>query len=447
MRELFGTDGIRGKAHQYPLDIATMSRLGFALSQRLGGSRRVLLGLDTRESGPEIASALAQGIEDGGGSAEIVGVIPTPGIAYLCRVTDAEAAISISASHNPWQDNGVKIFGHDGMKIPDAIEEELEASLRVAPAQTRMSALHDQTIGAQTFLSAPVHELIERYERFLLKPDVLRGKRIVLDVGFGAAYRIAPDVFRRAGAEVIVMNDAPNGRNINESCGALHPEGLAKRVVAEGADFGVAFDGDADRAIFADDAGKVRDGDEIIYLWSQHLKREGNLRGDRVVTTVMSNFGFERQLERDGIELLRAQVGDKYVLELMLANDAVIGGEQSGHIIDRTVHTTGDGIHTALVFGEILAQSDARFSDLKTFEPMPQLLMNEMVGSKPPLDSLPKYQQALAEAQQELGTRGRILVRYSGTENLVRVMVEGEDAARIRKIAEHLRDVLRAEIG
>ncbi|HEY2094596.1 MAG TPA: phosphoglucosamine mutase, partial [Thermoanaerobaculia bacterium] len=312
---------------------------------------------------------------------------------------------------------------------------------------TRMSALHDQTIGAQTFLSAPVHELIERYERFLLKPDVLRGKRVVLDVGFGAAYRIAPDVFRRAGAEVIVMNDTPNGRNINESSGALHPEGLAKRVVAEGADFGVAFDGDADRAIFADDAGKVRDGDEIIYLWSQHLKREGNLRGDRVVTTVMSNFGFERQLERDGIELLRAQVGDKYVLELMLANDAVIGGEQSGHIIDRTVHTTGDGIHTALVFGEILAQSDARFSDLKTFEPMPQLLMNEMVGSKPPLDSLPKYQQALAEAQQELGTRGRILVRYSGTENLVRVMVEGEDAARIRKIAEHLRDVLRAEIG
>ncbi len=436
MRELFGTDGIRGKAHQYPLDVLTMTRLGVALARRLTGNRKVLLGRDTRESGPEIAGALARGIEQGGGRVEIVGVIPTPGIAYLCRVTDAEAAISISASHNPWQDNGVKIFGHDGMKIPDAVEEELEEALKRVGGGTLFLELDGE-----------MPRLIERYEEFLVKPDALRGKRVVIDVGFGAAYRIAPEAFRRAGAEVIVMNDAPNGRNINEGSGALHPEGLAERVVAERADFGVAFDGDADRAIFVDDAGNVRNGDEIIYLWSQHLKREGKLRGDRVVTTVMSNFGFEQQLKRDGIELLRAQVGDKYVLELMLAHDAVIGGEQSGHIIDRTVHTTGDGIHTALVFGEILAQSQARFSELKTFEPMPQLLINERVGSKPPLDSLPKYQQALAESQQELGGHGRILVRYSGTENLVRVMVEGDEEPRIRKIAEHLRDILRHEIG
>lgn len=437
MRELFGTDGIRGKAHQYPLDVLTMTRLGVALARRLTGSRKVLLGRDTRESGPEIAGALARGIEQGGGRADIVGVIPTPGIAYLCRVTDAEAAISISASHNPWEDNGVKIFGHDGMKIPDAVEEQLEAELKEV-------AVEDRTVFE---LDGEMPQLIERYEQFLVKPDALRGKRVVIDAGFGAAYRIAPEAFRRAGADVIVMNDTPNGRNINESSGALHPEGLARRVVEEGADFGVAFDGDADRAIFADDAGNVRNGDEIIYLWSQHLKREGALRGDRVVTTVMSNFGFEDQLRRDGIELLRAQVGDKYVLELMLAHDAVIGGEQSGHIIDRTVHTTGDGIHTALVFGEILAQSHARFSELKTFVPMPQLLLNEKVGSKPPLDSLPKYQRALAEAQERLGGRGRILVRYSGTENLVRVMVEGDDETAIRKIAEHLRDVLRDEIG
>src|ERR1043166_1939083 len=322
------------------------------------------------------------------------------------------------------------------MKIPDAIEEELEGALKSGP---------DASMSFE--LDGDVTQLIERYEEFLVKPDALRGKRVVLDAGFGAAYRIAPEAFRRAGADVIVMNDTPNGRNINEDSGALHPEGLAKRVVAERADFGVAFDGDADRAIFADDAGNVRNGDEIIYLWSQHLKREGALRGDRVVTTVMSNFGFEAQLRRDGIELLRAQGGDKYVLELMLAYDAVIGGEQSGHIIDRTVHTTGDGIHTALVFGEILAQSHARFSELKTFAPMPQLLLNEKVSSKPPLDSLPKYQQALAEAQRQLGGRGRILVRYSGTENLVRVMVEGDDETSIRKIAEHLRGVLRDEIG
>jgi len=330
----------------------------------------------------------------------------------------------------------VKIFGHDGMKIPDAIEEELEEALKLVDVKTVASELDGE-----------MPQLIERYEQFLVKPNALRGKRVVLDTGFGAAYRIAPEAFRRAGAEVIVMNDAPDGRNINEESGALHPQGLAKRVVAEGADFGVAFDGDADRAIFADDAGKIRDGDEIIYLWSQYLKREGALRGDRVVTTVMSNFGFEQQLKRDGIELLRAPVGDKYVLELMLANDAVIGGEQSGHIIDRTVHTTGDGIHTALVFGEILAQAHAKFSELKTFEPMPQLLINEKVASKPPLESLPKYQEELAKAQQDLGGRGRILVRYSGTENLVRVMVEGDDDSRIRKIAEHLRDVLRNEIG
>jgi len=440
MRELFGTDGIRGKAHQYPLDAATMAKLGFALAKRISNSPRILLGMDTRESGPEIMHALSAGIREGGGKPQFVGVIPTPGIAYLCRTSDAAAGISISASHNPFEDNGVKIFGHDGMKVPDAFEEQLEDDLRVAPAIVPGSAC--EVAGAT--------QLIEKYEAFLtstVQPNALHGKRVVLDAGFGAAYRIAPEVFRRAGADVIVMNDKPNGCNINEESGALHPEGLAKRVVAEGADFGVAFDGDADRAIFADDAGKIRNGDEIIYLWSQHLRRDGKLRGDRVVTTVMSNFGFEQQLKQDGIELLRAQVGDKYVLELMLTHDAVIGGEQSGHIIDRTVHTTGDGLHTALVFGEILARSHAKFSELPTFEPMPQLLINQPVGARPPLESLPKYQQALAESLQELGGRGRILVRYSGTENVVRVMVEGDDDACIRKIAEYLRDVLHDEIG
>ena len=243
------------------------------------------------------------------------------------------------------------------------------------------------------------------------------------------------------------MGVAPNGRNINEQSGALHPERLAETVVEQKADFGVAFDGDADRAIFADDAGRIRDGDEIIYLWAHHLRREGKLRNDRVVTTVMSNFGFEKQLQADGIELLRAQVGDKYVLELMLSRGSILGGEQSGHIIDLTVHTTGDGIHTALVFGELLASSPVPFSKLVTFQPMPQLLLNEKVGSKPPLDSLARYQDARRRADADLGGRGRILVRYSGTENLVRVMVEGEDDTQIRRIAEALRDVLRAEIG
>ncbi len=444
MRVLFGTDGIRGKAHEYPLDIATMFALGEALGHRLrqsGSKPRVLLGMDTRESGPEIARALTAGIAAGGGDALVIGVIPTPGVAYLCRTTDAAAGISISASHNPFTDNGVKIFGHDGMKVPDAVEEQIEDELR--------ALRRDNVTVPETPLSE-AKELIESYERFLVsgvKPNALMGRKVVLDTGHGAAYRIAPEVFRRVGAEVVVIHDQPNGRNINEKSGALHPERLAEVVVQQNADFGVAFDGDADRAIFADDAGKIRDGDEIIYLWAQHLRRSRKLKNDAIVTTVMSNFGFEKQLKSDGIELLRANVGDKYVLELMQERNVILGGEQSGHIIDLTVHTTGDGIHTALVFGEILAGLSKKFSQLRTFTPMPQLLLNQNVGSKPPLESLPKFQAAHKQKLGELAGRGRILVRYSGTENLVRVMVEGEDDAQIKRIAAELRDVLRVEIG
>ena len=441
MRVLFGTDGIRGRAREYPLDMPTMFALGEALAHRLRPAPpTVLLGMDTRESGPEIARALAAGISAGGGKAILIGVIPTPGVAYLCRTTDAVAAISISASHNPFEDNGVKIFGHDGMKLPDATEEQIEDELRAI----RRESVH---IDAEELPDSP--ELVEAYERFLIsgvKPSALAGVKVVLDTGHGAAYRIGPEVFRRAGAEVVVVHDQPDGRNINEKSGALHPETLAKVVVEQNAHFGVAFDGDADRAIFADDAGRIRDGDEIIYLWAQYLRRRGKLDGNCVVTTVMSNFGFEKQLAADGIELLRAQVGDKYVLEQMLERNAILGGEQSGHIIDRTVHTTGDGIHTALVFGEILSQSPKRFSELHTFDPMPQLLLNEKVAAKPPLESLPRYQSARQQAESELNGRGRILVRYSGTENLVRVMVEGEDDNQIREIAENLREVLKSEI-
>jgi phosphoglucosamine mutase len=440
MRVLFGTDGIRGKAHEYPLDPRTMFALGEALAHRLKGGT-VLLGMDTRESGPEIARALAAGVRQGAGEAVLIGVVPTPAVAYLCHTTDAKAGLSISASHNPYQDNGVKIFGHDGMKLPDSVEEQIEDELRAIRRD-------DVTIPDTPLPDSP--DLIEKYEEFLLstiKPNALSAKRVVLDTGNGAAYRIAPEAFRRAGADVTVMNDQPNGSNINEQSGALHPEGLAKMVVERGADFGVAFDGDADRAIFADDSGKIRNGDEIIYLWAQRLKREDKLRGGCVVTTVMSNFGFEEQLRRDGIELCRAQVGDKYVLEMMLERDAILGGEQSGHIIDLAVHTTGDGIHTALVFGELLAAAGAPFSKLPTFEPMPQLLVNKKVSSKPPLDSLPRYRDTYAKAEQDLGGRGRILVRYSGTENLVRVMVEGEDEAVIRRVADELAGVLVEEIG
>ncbi|MEO8033932.1 MAG: phosphoglucosamine mutase [Acidobacteriota bacterium] len=461
MRTLFGTDGIRGKAGEYPLDPQTMYALGESLAHRLkgkvpesglpvvdlpanaDGSRVpvVLLGMDTRESGPEIARALAAGMAHGGGKGVLIGVVPTPAVAYLCRITDAAAGISISASHNPFMDNGVKVFGHDGMKLPDSVEEQIEDELRAVRRD-------DVTIPEAPLPNRP--DLVESYEKFLMSgvaPKALAGKRAVLDVGHGAAHRIAPEVFRFCGADVFVINDQPNGRNINDNAGALHPEGLARVVVERKADFGVAFDGDADRAIFADDAGRIRDGDEIIYLWAQRLQREGRLKNGCVVTTVMSNFGFERQLREDGVELCRANVGDKYVLELMMQRGAILGGEQSGHIIDLGVHTTGDGIHTALVFGELLAQASVPFSQLKTFLPMPQLLLNQKVRSKPPLESLSSYRTALAEATTELDGRGRILVRYSGTENLVRVMVEGDDEPQIREVAGNLRDVLKREIG
>jgi phosphoglucosamine mutase len=439
MRVLFGTDGIRGKARQYPLDAPTMFALGQALAHRRKG--RVLMGMDTRESGPEIARALSAGIRARGGTATYIGIIPTPGVAYLCRTSDAVAGISISASHNPYEDNGVKIFGHDGMKIPDSDEEQVEDELR---------AIRRDDVAIPAIDLRDDETLIAKYEQFLVdgvKPNALRGKRVVLDVGYGAAYRIAPKVLRRVGADVRAIHDQPNGRNINENAGAMHPEGLSQVVVREKADFGVAFDGDADRAVFVDDAGKIRNGDEIIYLWARKLQRDRKLGGNCVVTTVMSNFGFEQQLRRDRIELCRAQVGDKYVLEMMLGRHSILGGEQSGHIIDLTVHTTGDGIHTALVFGELLAESGKPFSALHTFDPMPQILLNQPVGSKPPLESLSRYQQALRRAEQELGDAGRILVRYSGTENLVRVMVEGPDEGRIKRVAEELKEVLREEIG
>jgi phosphoglucosamine mutase len=444
MRALFGTDGIRGKAHTYPLDAATMYKLGRALVHRFRVSSskpQILIGRDTRQSGPEIVGALAGGIRAEGGEPVVVGVIPTPGVAYLCRVTDAVAAISVSASHNPFEDNGVKIFGHDGMKLPDTVEEEIEDDLRAAMTSASRPLREDDS-------ESP--ELIERYERFLVDGvagRALSGKKVALDTGHGAASRIAPDVFRRAGANVIVINNQPNGRNINENAGALHPETLAHVVMREGADFGVAFDGDADRAIFVDDAGRIRNGDDIIYLWAQRLQRDGKLKAACVVTTVMSNLGFEQQLRSDGIELCRAQVGDKYVLELMLERGATLGGEQSGHIIDLTVHTTGDGIHTALVFGELLARAGQPFSSLETFVPKPQILVNEKVASRPPLESLPRYQAALAQELRRLGSEGRILVRYSGTENKVRVMVEGPDDEVIQSIASRLASVLKQEIG
>lgn len=443
MRSLFGTDGIRARADEFPLDTATMFALGEALAHRLASDRppSILLGMDTRESGPRIAHALIAGIRAGGGEASFIGVVPTPAVAYLCRTSDAAAGISISASHNPFEDNGVKVFGRDGMKLSDTLEKTIEEELLALRREG--TTVDDLPLDEDT-------ELIRKYEEFLvggLPSGALKGQRVVLDTGHGAAFRIGPEVFRGAGAEVTVLNAAPNGRNINEQSGALHPEGLAEAVRQSGADLGIAFDGDADRAIFVDDQGSVRNGDEILYLWAAREKSEGKLAGNTVVATVMSNLGFEKKLEAEGIRLLRAAVGDKYVLEMMVEHDAMLGGEQSGHIIDLLVHTTGDGLHTGLMISQLLREERKSFSKLQTFEPMPQVLLNLKVKSKPPLESLPTYSRVAEASEAELDGRGRILVRYSGTENLARVMVEGESDDQIREVASRLLDALRSDIG
>lgn len=443
MRSLFGTDGIRARADEFPLDTATMFALGEALAHRLASDRppSILLGMDTRESGPRIAHALIAGIEAGGGTASFIGVVPTPAVAYLCRTSEAAAGISISASHNPFEDNGVKVFGRDGMKLSDSLEKAIEEELL---------ALRREGITVDESPLPENPELIRKYEDFLvggLPAGALKGQRVVLDTGHGASYLIGPDVFRRAGAEVTVLNAEPNGRNINAQSGALHPEALAGVVREKAAHLGIAFDGDADRAIFVDDQGNVRNGDEILYLWAVREKAEGKLAGNTVVATVMSNLGFEKKLESEGIRLMRAAVGDKYVLEMMIEHDAMLGGEQSGHIIDLLAHTTGDGLHTGLMISQLLHDASQPFSELKTFEPMPQVLWNLKVSSKPPIESLSHYPRVAAECESELAGRGRILVRYSGTENLARVMVEGESDEQIRAIAARLLDALREEIG
>ena len=443
-RKLFGTDGIRGDASAYPLDDATMFALGRALVRVLrktGQSEIVLIGRDTRESGPRIAQALASGAHAEKGRVEDGGIIPTPAVAWITNELDFGAGISISASHNPWEDNGIKIFGHDGMKFPDEFEASLERDLE---------ELREDSIPPAVYDVADAHNLVEMYEDFLVRTvgeRALEGMRIGIDPGNGAAFRIAPEVFERVGAEVVVINAAPDGKNINLDSGALHPEKLGEIVVREGLDLGAAFDGDADRAIFVDDSGRVRDGDEVLYLWGRWLFERDALTQATIVSTVMSNLGFERKLGSHGIRLVRAQVGDKYVLEKLIELGAVLGGEQSGHVIDLDHHTTGDGIMTALFLSTIIAGSKKKFSEIETFESVPQILVNRKVASKPPLENLSNFSSELSAIESSMAGRGRVLVRYSGTEPKVRVMVEGDDQTEIETIAVRLADLLESDIA
>jgi phosphoglucosamine mutase len=398
--------------------------------------------MDTRESGPHIAALLAAGLAHAGASVDFAGVITTPGVACLVRQRGFQGGVVISASHNPFHDNGVKLFSGAGMKFLDAIEESLEEDIfkhRYEPAPKNPPALvADESLDA-------------RYLDFLRSKVVpgakLSSLRMVLDCANGAAYKLGPELFESLGAKVITMGTEPDGRNINAGCGSLHLEGLQERVVAERAVLGIAFDGDADRAMFVCQSGRVVNGDGVLLAAARHLKSAGKLKGNRVVATSMSNLGLERILAREGIELGRAAVGDRYVLEEMLRSNNVLGGEQSGHVIFLDDSPAGDGLLTAVKIASLASingRLEALISGLKDY---PQTIVNVRVKTKPPLDSLPSVSRALAEAQSALGDNGRVVLRYSGTEPLARVMVEAEHDADVQRYSQSVAEALRESIG
>jgi phosphoglucosamine mutase len=452
MKKLFGTDGIRGKAGDFPLDAATVRIIGRSLARHLeektGKNAQIVIGRDTRESGSGIEQALIAGAHEAGAQVKSAGVITTPGVAFLARTLPADAGVVISASHNPYYDNGIKVFRPSGRKLEDAVERQIEAD--VANSEERGN--HDDDDASQIMSSDVAAELQNRYADYLTREvagDLSVGNlKIVMDCANGAAYAIAPEVFRRLGANVVAINDQPDGHNINLDCGSLHIEGLQARVIAEHADLGVAFDGDADRALFVDNTGEFVDGDATLWVLANHFRTSDKLRGDTVVATVMSNIGLELAFRERGINLTRADVGDKYVLDELLRGGGTLGGEQSGHIIFPTVSLAGDGIITTIMLLRAMQERKQTLSDLvHGFQRYPQLLLNVRVREKRPFEELPTVQEAAREVEQSLAGRGRLLLRYSGTEPLARIMIEGEDEAGIRKDAEKLAQAIRHEIG
>ena len=444
-KELFGTDGIRGIPGTPPLDDATLFATGRALGaylQRQHSPANVLIGMDTRESGPHLASLLAAGLHKTGASVAFAGVITTPGVACLVRQNDFQAGAVISASHNPYHDNGVKLFSHEGMKFPDSVEEALEQDIlkhrSELPPRNPPALVADESLDAEylAFLRTRV-----------IPGADLSGLRIVLDCANGAAYKLGPQVFRSLGADVIAIGDSPDGRNINAACGSLYLSGLQRRVVEERAVLGVAFDGDADRALFVCESGRIINGDGVLLASARFLKSQGKLKGNRVVATSMSNLGLERALAREGTDLARAAVGDRYVLEEMLRSGSVLGGEQSGHVIFLEDSPAGDGLLTAVKMASLVSMHGRLETLVEGLKDYPQTIINVKVRSKPPLESIPEVSRALAEAQSALGENGRVVLRYSGTEPLARVMVEAEHDVDVERFSESVANALRSSIG
>jgi phosphoglucosamine mutase len=460
MRKLFGTDGIRSIAGEAPLDKHTIRAIGIALARHLGHQPRLILGMDTRESGPWIAATLIAALTSAGATVESAGIITTPAIAYLTRKHGFSAGIVISASHNPWQDNGIKIFGADGYKLPDetelAIEQEIERVLASAnsPATDLSSRPERSAVerpAAPTTDLEPNDDFRAEYVRFLLAavPNLsLDNRTVVIDCANGAASSIAPQLFADLGGTLEVTHASPNGRNINANCGALHPEIVAAEVKTLGASMGFTFDGDADRALFADEHGNVVNGDAVMLACARDLQSRGELAHNLVVATTMSNMGLEAAFTRSGIHMLRAPVGDKYVLEEMRRSGASLGGEQSGHILFPAHATTGDGLLTALLVLDVVHRSGKTLGELiADLRNYPQVILNVKVREKVPLDTLSTVVAAIAAAESDLATTGRVVIRYSGTEPLARVMIEAESETRMRLHAEAIANAIRTELG
>jgi phosphoglucosamine mutase len=449
-KRLFGTDGVRGRANQHPMTAEMALSLGQAIAhvfEESGQERpRIIIGKDTRLSGYLLESALTAGVCSMGVDVIQVGPMPTPGMAFLTADMRCHAGVMISASHNAYQDNGIKFFSSDGFKLPDEIEDRIEQLIRSGVlADCRAAA---EGIGR----ARRIDDVAGRYVVFLKKTFPrnlsLDGLRIVLDCANGAAYKVGPTVLRELGAEVFGLGVEPNGRNINEACGALHPGKVAAKVRELRADVGIALDGDADRAVMIDESGATIDGDALLAMFAVDLLQRGELQGGKVVATVMSNLGLEIGLKKLGVGLVRTQVGDRYVVEAMRAEGCNLGGEQSGHIVFLDHNTTGDGLITALQCLAIMRRRNRPLSELtQDIVRYPQALVNVSVAEKTPIDALPELQAAIKRVERELGDRGRVLIRYSGTEPKARVMVEGENDQKVAEYARDLAQTLHRSVG
>jgi phosphoglucosamine mutase len=447
MKALFGTDGIRGEAGQFPLDPATVTAIGFSLASHLaasGAQPKIIIGRDTRESGPSIEQALIDGASRAGAECLSAGVITTPGVAFVTRKEEAAAGVVISASHNPYHDNGIKIFAPSGRKMDDAverlIEEDVYRKIAVPAALTTRNHSSAETQLHEEYLSFLADEIGNGLD--------LKGLKIVVDCANGASSALAPTLFERLGANVIAINASPDGRNINRDCGSLHIDSLRDKVVKERADLGVAFDGDADRSLFVDAEGNFVDGDATLLALATHLQSHEKLKGDVVVATVMSNIGLEIALRSAGIRLVRTDVGDKYVLDELLRLGASLGGEQSGHIILPALSLAGDGMITTLCLLRALGESRKTLAEITAgFKRYPQILLNVKVREKVPFGDLAPVQAEVKEVEELLSHKGRLLLRYSGTERLARVMIEGENQGEIEEYARRIANAIEREIG